>query len=132
MVTDEARAVLPATVPLESAVKNMAHACEITAAFASRRYEMLRGNFEDTIHQQQRAPLVPGLFAVIAAGVRAGALGGFLSGSGSTIACLAWRRDPDEIAAAMQAAWPGRDTPRRLIVSADNSGARVIDAGDTP
>jgi homoserine kinase len=126
VLTEKAREVLPVTIPLRDAVENMGHACAITAAFASRRYEKLAGCFADTIHQRQRAHLVPGLFDVIEAGVRAGALGGFLSGSGSTIAGVVWQADPAPVAAAMAGAWRGSAPVDTLITSADNSGAQAI------
>ncbi|MGI8605099.1 MAG: homoserine kinase [Verrucomicrobiales bacterium] len=123
--TAEARQVLPEVVSLKAAAANLANACAITAAFATRQYEELPGCFEDHFHQRQRAHLVPGLFEVIEAGTRAGALGGFLSGSGSTIACLVWRANVGSVAAAMTAAW-GKDPVKLLVVEADNAGAHVV------
>jgi homoserine kinase len=60
----------------------------------------------------------------VGAGQKAGALGGFLSGSGSTIACLT-TQDPQPIADAMRAA-AGKAKGTISIVQADNSGARIL------
>ena len=120
--TDDARKLLPAEVSRLAAVASCGRACRITAAFASRRYERLRDAFEDSaFHQPHRLPLVPFLPDVLAAGRAAGALGGFLSGSGSTVACLTLQ-DPERVGAAMKEA-SGQDEARVVITTADNRGA---------
>ena len=45
--TEKARKVLPAKVSRIGAVQSCGNACAITAAFASREYEKLRGAFAD-------------------------------------------------------------------------------------
>lgn len=87
--TSDARRLLPASYPKADLVHALGRAAVITAAFASGDLGSLRGLFDDRVHQPYRAPLIPGLDAAIAAGVRAGAIGGWLSGSGSTVICLA-------------------------------------------
>jgi homoserine kinase len=89
----------------------------------SRDYEKLRGAFVDYIHQPYRKALLPFFDNVLWAGEKAGALGGFLSGSGSTIVCLTLVA-PERVAAAMLRA--SRLTSARTIVTtADNRGARI-------
>lgn len=128
--TDEARRLLPAQVSRTEAVASSARACRIAAAFATRKYELLRGAFADTaFHQPHRLPLIPELPKVIAAGVGAGALGGFLSGSGSTIICLTLA-PPEPVAAAMRAAMPSPGA-RIVVTSFDNRGAARLVARKT-
>jgi homoserine kinase len=122
--TAEARAALPGEISRLSAVESCGNACAITAAFASRNYEHLRGVLRDQLHQPFRAKFVPFLDRVVSAGEQAGALGGFLSGSGSTIACLTLR-EPENVAAAMREACALPDAETR-IVAADNHGARIV------
>src|SRR4029077_19203802 len=86
--TAEARALLPIQIGRMAAVESNANACSITAAFASGRYLNLRGAFRDFLHQPYRKRLVPFFDDVVLAGEKVGALGGFLSGSGSTIAAV--------------------------------------------
>lgn len=125
IATPAARAVLPAQIGRLEAVRSCANACRITAAFATREYLQLRGAFADHLHQPYRErALIPFLGAVIAAGERAGALGGFLSGSGSTICCVTLDR-AKAIADAMRAA-SGNAGARTLITAADNTGAQAI------
>lgn len=123
--TPAARKVLPAQLDRLAAAQSCANACRITAAFAGKNYNLLRGAFVDQLHQPFREKeLIPFLSKVIAAGESAGALGGFLSGSGSTICCVTLTR-AEEIGAAMLAA-SGNAGARIVITSADNQGSLQI------
>ncbi len=123
VATPEAREILPAVIPRSGAVTSVANACRITAAFLQQRYDLLRGCFADGLHQPFRQPLIPFLSKAIAAGERAGALGGFLSGSGSTICCITLG-ETDAIASAMlDAAPPGSHI---VVATADNEGTRTV------
>jgi homoserine kinase len=121
--TSPARRILPRNVPRTKAVENCENACAITAAFASKNYENLRGVFVDHLHQPFRQKLIPFLPRVIAAAEKAGALGAFLSGSGSTI-CAITLQNRDRIAAAMQHAARSTST-QILITTADNRGVHI-------
>jgi homoserine kinase len=124
VATSDARRLLPARVDRLHAVENARNACAITAAFAGREYQSLRGAFADHLHQPFRKKLIPFLDDVIAAAESAGALGAFLSGSGSAI-CAITLRSPEKVARAMVAA---ADSPaaRTIITTADNRGARIL------
>jgi homoserine kinase len=122
--TPRARNVLPSKISHAEAVENCANACALTAALASRNYEKLRGVFADCLHQPFRVKLVAFLPGVVVAAEKAGALGAFLSGSGSTI-CAITLQDRDRIAAAMKRA-AGSISSRVIITRADNHGARVL------
>ncbi len=122
--TPMARSILPDTIPRRDAVMSSSNACRITAAFLTQRYDLLRGSFGDGLHQPYRERLIPFLGKVIAAAEGAGAIGGFLSGSGSTICCVTLE-NADAVAAAMLAA-SGNGGAFTLIRSADNSGATIL------
>ena len=121
--TARARRILPSKISRVAAVENCANACAVTAAFASRDYEKMRGTFSDNLHQPFRAKLIQFLPRVIAAAERAGALGAFLSGSGSAIAAVTLEA-PEKIAAAMARA--AAASARTIIAHADNRGAQVL------
>jgi len=122
--TSLARRILPSKISRLAAVESCVNACAITAAFASRDYEKLRGAFADHLHQPFRAKLISFLPGVIAAAEKAGALGAFLSGSGSTI-CAITLQHPDRVAAAMKRA--ARSSSSRTIVKrSDNRGAQIL------
>ena len=119
--TPEARKRVPQTFSKADTIHILNRASLVTAAFATGRLESLRGCFDDRIHQPYRAPLIPGMDAVLAAGVKAGAIGGWLSGSGSTLMCLALE-NPEAVATAMQ-----RKMPKAAvhILKPDNAGLKV-------
>ncbi|MDX2082236.1 MAG: homoserine kinase [Terrimicrobiaceae bacterium] len=123
MLTSAARKVVPKSVALADAVRNVGNAAAIAAAFASGDYRKLAGAFGDTFHQPYRESLLPCLSDVIDAGRMAGALGGWLSGSGSTIACATLGR-AERVARAMAAA-SGLEDFQVRIVAADNAGVRI-------
>ena len=122
--TIEARRLLPADILRTNAARNTANVAAIAAAFATREYKRLRGCFVDYLHQPFRKKLVPFLDRVITAAERSGALGAFLSGSGSAICALALD-DSKKIAAAMQRASRLFHT-QTVITRADNRGVRIF------
>ena len=124
IATIEARRLLPANILRTDAARNTANVAAIAAAFATRDYKRLRGCFVDYLHQPFRKKLVPFLDRVIRAAERAGALGAFLSGSGSAICALALD-DSKKIAAAMQRASRLFHT-QTVITRADNRGVRIF------
>jgi homoserine kinase len=119
--TSEARRLLPTEYSKADLIHSLNRVALITGAFASGELESLRGLFDDRVHQPYRAPLIPGLDRVIAAGVKAGALGGWLSGSGSTVMCLTLAH-PERVAAAMQAELPDSDI---RVLAGDRQGVLV-------
>ena len=123
VTTADARSVLPKRVPLREAVISLSNACAIAGAFASREYDKLVGCFDDRLHQPFRQKLVPFLAPVIEAANRAGALGGWLSGSGSTVMCIGLGAS-DRIADAMLAACKIQGA-RVVTTHADNAGVRT-------
>jgi homoserine kinase len=122
--TSTARKLLPSKIEHAAAVENCGNACAITAGFASKDYKNLRGAFVDFVHQPFREKLIPFLPGVIAAAEKAGALGAFLSGSGSTI-CAITLQHPDRVAMAMKRATRVRPV-RTIVTRADNQGASII------
>lgn len=119
--TDASRGVLPDEIKRRDAVLSVAHASLITAAFASRQYHLLKGSMHDWLHEPFREKPNPHLVPAVAAGVGAGALGGYLSGSGSAVCCVTLT-DPDRVAAAMRDALPPAST---LVLAPDNEGVKI-------
>src|SRR5688572_10124953 len=120
--TEKARRLIPQTFSKTDTAHSLNRAALITAAFAAKNYEALRGLFDDRLHQPHRLPLVPQLNAVIQAGEKAGAIGGFLSGSGSSIIRLTLENSA-RVANAMRRAFPESEF---LILRADNRGLSVL------
>lgn len=125
-LTKESRGVLPSTLPYFDAVKSINSAAYLTAAFATGDYEKLRGAVGDFMHEPYRLPKLTGARPAIAAGVNAGALTGWLSGSGSSVLCVARPAGAEAVADAMRAAFAqaGVKSEARVLV-ADNAGLRL-------
>jgi homoserine kinase len=86
--TATARRLLPSRIKLADAVANVRHSSLIAAAFATGHYALLHGAFDDRFHQPYRKRLIPGYDELEQAAYHTGALGFFLSGSGSTVIAL--------------------------------------------
>lgn len=126
--TEAARRLVPGTFSKADAVHNLTRVGLITAAWARGDLDALRRTFDDRLHQPYRTALIPALPDVLRAGEQAGALGGWLSGSGSTIICLATDHT-DAIGRAMLDALP---ESRVLVLSADPGGYRAEVEPDLP
>ena len=125
--TEKARHVLPKAIRFKEAVDNSKHAALIAAAFASHKYELLEDAFKDYLHQPYRRKLVPFLEKTIAMGKEAGALGGFLSGSGSTIICLNLNSNSHSIVKNMRAVLKQLSYSNVVkILMADNEGIKIF------
>lgn len=126
MLTKESRGVLPATLPYFDAVKSINSAAYLVAALVSGEYGRLRHAVADFMHEPYRLPRIPGGRAAIAAGVAAGGYTGWLSGSGSTVLCVAPHASAAAVAGAMKTAFAeaGIASTARVL-AADNTGLTV-------
>ena len=86
--TQEARAVLPAAVPLALAARQWANVAGLVAGFLTHDCELISRSLEDYIVEPARAALLPGLGEARRRALAAGALGGGISGSGPSIFML--------------------------------------------
>lgn len=120
--TPMARKLVPNQFSKQDTVHSLNRTALITAAFASGNYESLRGCFDDRIHQPYREALLPQLSSVVKSAEDAGAIGGWLSGSGSTIICITCR-DPEPIGRAMLSHLP---TAQVKVLTADDSGLSYL------
>jgi homoserine kinase len=124
--TETARGLLPKEVPFRHAVENAQRTARITAAFCAGDYASLRGMFVDHLHQPYRQTLIPGFAAILAAALETGALGSFLSGSGSCLMAVTLDH-VEAISAAMLDAAKKHNLPASVVVlKADNEGAQVV------
>jgi homoserine kinase len=125
-LTKESRAALPATIPYADAVRSINSATYLAAAMAAGEFDKLQHAVADFMHEPYRLPAIPGGRAAILAGIEAGALTGWLSGSGSSVLCVVRRAQADAVAASMCAAFWHESVPcEARVLSADNDGLRV-------
>jgi homoserine kinase len=126
MLTKESRGVLPERLSYFDAVKSINSATFFAAALATRDYAQLRHAVSDFMHEPYRLPRIPNGRAAIDAGIAAGALTGWLSGSGSSVLCLTQRDNEAAVSHAMSAAFAAVNVSSEVrILVADNHGVRV-------
>jgi homoserine kinase len=119
LLTSEARAALPRTVPLTDAVFDVGRAAYLATALIWGRWDKIAPAMQDRLHQPHRARLIPGLEEVIAGAVHAGAYGAALSGGGPSVIALGPAPEAERFAAAMEAAarevgWEGKSIVTRV------------------
>ncbi len=86
--TSEARAMLPARVPLSDAIRNWANLGALVAGLSKGDYDLIARALDDTIVEPVRKSLIPHFDEIKSAALAAGALGGGISGSGPSIFML--------------------------------------------
>ncbi len=123
--TAEARAALPAQVPLADAVYNLGHALFTVQALAAGDEALLRWAVGDRLHQPYRQRLIPGYATVVAEARKAGATAVALSGAGPSLVAFAPARH-EQIAAAMAAGFLVNGLKSRtFVVPVDRQGVQV-------
>lgn len=130
METAKMRAVLPQMVTRHDAIYNLQRGALLQAALAERRFDLLHEALRDRLHQPYRAPLAPGLEAVLHLNDELdrfpGLLGAAISGAGSTMIAFA-TGGTEAIAEAMKSRLAQAGAASQTFeVSVDNRG-RVIE-----
>jgi len=125
--TKRARAVLPATLPYEQAVRAAAKAAALVHGLAHADARLLAAALDDLLHVPFRVQLVPGYAEVTAAAAAAGAYGATLSGSGPTVVAVTPRSHADAVSEAMVRAWRAHDIAAESFVTARPAGGFQID-----
>jgi len=126
--TNEARSVLPQTVPMADAVFNIGRTALLIKALERGDYKRLAIAMEDRLHQPYRLPLIPGMSQAFSAGRRAGAAAVALSGAGPSLVAFA-PDNHEQIAAAIGAAFDSADLPIRSWVLAIHRSGSLIHVG---
>lgn len=91
--TTKARAMLPASYPLEDVVANLQSVAVLALAFAQGRGELLRLAMRDRIHQPYRASICPLLPILLPLAGEHGILGVALSGAGPAVLAIVDREE---------------------------------------
>ncbi|MGI8642167.1 MAG: homoserine kinase [Pyrinomonadaceae bacterium] len=86
--TSEARKILPTQVPLKSAIQGWANVGALVAALSKGDFELISRCLEDFIVEPVRKVLIPCFDEIKSKSMKAGALGGGISGSGPSIFML--------------------------------------------
>ena len=86
--TKEARAALPAQIPMADAVFNVAHASLLVLGLARGDWDLVGRGLADRLHQDHRRHLFPRSMEIVEKSTSLGALGATISGAGPTV--LVW------------------------------------------
>jgi homoserine kinase len=86
--TAEARAAVPAMIPIEDAVFNIAAAGKLLLGLATGNLDLISDGLRDRLHQPYRAHLFPRSAELVELAPKLGALGATISGAGPTV--LVW------------------------------------------
>jgi homoserine kinase len=98
--TKEARAALPAEVPMADAVFNTAHGALLMLGLAHGDWDLVAAGLDDRLHQPRREHLYPESMELVRRARDLGALGATISGAGPTV--LFWCHY-DQTAAVVEA-----------------------------
>jgi homoserine kinase len=83
--TKQARAALPAEVPMRDAVFNVSHAALLMLGLAKADWDLVAAGLDDRLHQPRREHLYPRSMELVRAAPGLGALGATISGAGPTV-----------------------------------------------
>jgi homoserine kinase len=126
IMTKESRGALPDTLPYFDAVRSINSATYFVAALAARDYAKLRHAVRDYMHEPYRLPRIAGGQEAINAGIAAGAFTGWLSGSGSSVLCLAPREQAGKVQSAMSAAFTAAGVVNEgRVLAGENTGLQL-------
>jgi homoserine kinase len=85
VATAEARAAMPAEVPLNEAVENVAHASLLVLGLARDDFSLIGRGLRDRLHQDRRRDLYPRSMELVERAEGLGAVGATISGAGPAV-----------------------------------------------
>jgi homoserine kinase len=83
--TAEARAAMPAEIPVEEAVHNVGHAALLVLGLAKDDFSLIGRGLHDLVHQPRRRSLYPRSMELVDRAEELGAVGATMSGAGPTV-----------------------------------------------
>ncbi|RYY67071.1 MAG: homoserine kinase [Chitinophagaceae bacterium] len=127
--TADARAVLRSEVPLREAIRQWGNLGALVAGFYRNDPELIGRSMEDVVAEPYRKALIPGFDAVRAACIKAGALGGGISGSGPSLFQFSKTKETaQQVADAMSRVYQDLGIEHYTYVTRINpDGVRVLD-----
>jgi homoserine kinase len=95
--TADARAVMPAEVPLADAVGNVASASLLVLGLARDDFSLIGRGLDDRLHQPRRRALYPRSMELVERAKALGAVGATISGAGPAVLFWCHRQQTDEL-----------------------------------
>ncbi len=120
--TSEARKILPTNIPLRTAIQQWSNVGALIAALSKADYALIARSLEDFIVEPVRKKLIPQFDALKSESLKAGALGGGISGSGPSVFMLSETLETaKKIADAMREVYEPTAIDFKVYVSEINS-----------
>lgn len=119
--TAAARGALPAEVPLEAAVDNVAAAAQLVLGIERSDLALIGRGLADRLHQPHRAALYPRSIDLVARAQELGAIGASISGAGPTVLVWSFWQDTGKVSTALAGAAEGWAEVRRVPFSPEGA-----------
>ncbi len=121
VLTRDARTILEPSVTLSSLIRQTGNLASFVAALYRSDVDLLSRSLKDVVIEPQRAPLIPGFYAVQKAALERGALGCSISGAGPSIFALSTcEKIARQVGEGMQKVFRDNKVESQLFVSPIN------------
>lgn len=124
--TIQARAALPADIPMGDAVYNVAHAALLSLGLARGDFDLIARGLRDRLHQPRRASLYPRSAEVVEYAPRIGALGATISGAGPAVLVWTHREATGAVIGGLQERTHGWAEVRRVAFEPEGADVRAL------
>ncbi|HVE56829.1 MAG TPA: homoserine kinase [Pyrinomonadaceae bacterium] len=126
--TSEARKILPAEISLKSAVQAWSNVGALVSALSKGDYGLISRSLEDFIVEPVRKKLIPHFDALKSESLKAGALGGGISGSGPSVFMLSENIETaNDVEKSMREIYAETEIDFNVYVSKINSkGVKIL------
>jgi homoserine kinase len=114
VTTEQARAAMPAQVPLADAVSNVAAAALLVLGLQQADLNLVSRGLRDRIHQPARRELYPRSMELLEAAAELGALGATISGAGPSLLVWTTWQDTGKVVGELERRCEGWAEVRRL------------------
>jgi homoserine kinase len=112
--TSEARAAMPAVIPVEDAIANVAAATQLGLGIERSDLGLISRGLADRLHQPARRELYPRSLELVGKAQELGALGATISGAGPSVLLWSYWQDTGKVVEAANAEVDGWAEVRRL------------------
>lgn len=125
--TEDARALLKPDVPLRTAIRQWGNVGALVSGLAAGDLELIARSLEDFVAEPFRKALIPGFADLKSESLRAGALGGGISGSGPSVFMLsATRSTAERVGSAMRDVYARTGIDFNIHVSGINRAGAAL------
>ena len=123
--TADARAALPADVPLADATFNVAHASLLILGLSRGEWDLVAHGLRDRLHQPRRAHLYPESMRLVERAPALGALGATISGAGPAVLVWTHYEQTGGVVEALRREAPGAEI-RRIPFEPEGASVREL------